>query len=120
MRFEFIDVAKKDFPVQRLCKVVGVSPSGYFARSERPAGRRQQGDMVSLAHVRSAFALSNATYGSPRMVRELRDSGVAIGRRRVARLMRENGMKARQKGTVRNLVCMGRGTITLERTFRRT
>ncbi len=53
--------------------------------------------MVLLAHVRSAFSLSSGTYGSPRMVHELRDGGLAIGRRRVARLMRENGMKARQK-----------------------
>lgn len=97
MRFELIDAAKKDFPVQRLCKVLGVSSSGYFAWNERPACRRQRDDMVLLAHVRSAFAVSSETYGSPRMVHELRDSGVAIGRRRVARLMRENGMKARQK-----------------------
>ena len=53
--------------------------------------------MVLLAHVRSAFALSNETYGSPRMVHELLDNGLAVGRRRVARLMRENGLKARQK-----------------------
>jgi putative transposase len=97
MRFELIDAAKKDFPVQRLCKVLGVSSSGYFAWNERPACRRQRDDMVLLAHVRSAFAVSSETYGSPRMVRELRDSGVAVGRRRVARLMRENGMKARQR-----------------------
>ena len=45
--------------------------------------------MVMLAHVRSAFALSNGTYGSPRMTRELQDDGFAIGRRRTARLMRE-------------------------------
>lgn len=97
MRFELIDAAKKEFPVQRLCKVLGVSPSGYFAWKERPASLRQRDDMVLLAHVRAAFAVSNRTYGSPRMVHELRDSGLAIGRRRVARLMRENGMKARQK-----------------------
>lgn len=53
--------------------------------------------MVMLAHVRSAFALSNGTYGSPRMTRELQDDGFAIGRRRTARLMRENGMRDRQK-----------------------
>jgi putative transposase len=52
---------------------------------------------VLLAHIRSAFALSNATYGSPRMTRELRDDGVTIGRQRVARLMRENALKARQR-----------------------
>jgi putative transposase len=97
MRFRLIDAAKKDFPVQRLCKVLGVSASGYFAWKGRPACRRQREDMVLLAHVRSAFAASNETYGSPRMVHELRDDGLAVGRRRVARLMRENGMRARQK-----------------------
>jgi transposase InsO family protein len=97
MRFRLIDAAKKEFPVQRLCKVLGVSPSGYFAWKERPACRRQRDDMVLLAHVRSAFALSGGTYGSPRMTYELRDNGLAIGRRRVARLMRENGLRARQK-----------------------
>ena len=97
MRFKLIDAAKKEFPVQRLCKVLGVSPSGYFAWKERPACRRQCDDMVLLAHVRSAFALSGGTYGSPRMTYELRDNGLAIGRRRVARLMRENGLRARQK-----------------------
>jgi len=61
MRFELIDAAKKDFPVQRLCQVLGVSASGYFDWKERPACRRQQDDMVLLAHVRSAFALSNGT-----------------------------------------------------------
>jgi len=53
--------------------------------------------MVLLAHVRSAFALSNRTYGSPRMTRELRDQGLTVGRRRTARLMQENGLCARQK-----------------------
>ena len=67
MRFELVDAAKKDFPVQRLCKVLGVSESGYFAWRDRPASRRQREDMVLLAHVRSAFACSNGTYGSPRM-----------------------------------------------------
>ena len=97
MRFRLIDAAKKEFPVQRLCKVLGVSQSGYFAWKDRPACRRQHEDMVLLAHIRSAFALSNATYGSPRMTRELRDDGITIGRHRVARLMRENALKARQR-----------------------
>jgi putative transposase len=50
-----------------------------------------------LAHIRSAFTLSNDTYGSLRMTRELQDEGLTVGRRRTARLMRENGLKARQK-----------------------
>jgi putative transposase len=97
MKFRFIDAAKKEFPVQRLCKILGVSPSGYFAFKDRPACRRQREDVILLAHARSAFAVSNGTYGSPRMTRDLQDDGLAIGRRRVARLMRDNGLRARQK-----------------------
>ena len=97
MKFQLIDKAKNEFPVHRLCGVLGVSQSGYFAWKDRPASRRQRDDMVLLAHVRSAFALSNGTYGSPRMMRELQDNGFAVGRRRTARLMHEYGLKARQK-----------------------
>ena len=56
MRFRLIDAAKEEFPVQRMCDVLGVSPSGYFAWRDRPACRRQQQDLVFLAHIRSAFA----------------------------------------------------------------
>jgi putative transposase len=75
-----------------------IDPGERISRSTASAGaRRQRDDMVMLAHVRSAFALSNGTYGSPRMTRELQDDGFAIGRRRTARLMRENDLRARQK-----------------------
>ena len=97
MSFRLVDEAKKEFPVHRLCRVLGVSQSGYFAWKGRPACRRQHEDMVLLAHIRSAFALSNGTYGSPRRTRELRDDGLTVGRRRTARLIRQNGLKARQK-----------------------
>jgi putative transposase len=78
MKFQFIDAANESFPVTRLCQVLGVSQSGYFAWRSRPAR-------------------SNGTYGSPRVTRELQDEGLEVGRRRTARLMRENGLKARQK-----------------------
>ena len=47
MRFCLIDAAKKEFPVQRLCKVLGVSQSGYFAWKDRPACRRQNEDTAA-------------------------------------------------------------------------
>ena len=97
MRFRLIDAAKEEFPVQRLCKVLEVSQSGSFAWKSRPASRRQREDLVLLAPVRLAFQLSNGTSGSPRMTRELQDQGLSVGRRRTARLMRENGLKARQR-----------------------
>jgi putative transposase len=94
MKFRFIDAAKENFPVTRLCQVLGVSQSGYVAWRSRPASPRQREDLVLLAHIRSAFTLSHETYGSPRMTRELQDEGLTVGRRRTARLMRENGLKA--------------------------
>ncbi len=97
MRFRLIDQAKKEFPVHRLCTVLGVSQSGYFAWKGRPASRRQNEDLVLLAHIRAQFATSNETYGAPRMHAELTEEGLAVGRHRVARLMRDNGLKALQK-----------------------
>ena len=97
MRFALIDGAKAQFPVHCLCRVHGVSQSGYFAWRGRPTCRRQRDDMVLLAHVRSVFALPNGTYGSPRMTWELRGNGFAVGRCRIARLMRDNGLRARHK-----------------------
>ena len=72
MRFRFIDAAKKDLPARRLCKVLGVRLSKYFALKGRPAYWRRRDDMVMLAHVRSAFVCSSRTCGSPRMMHELR------------------------------------------------
>jgi transposase InsO family protein len=94
--FKLADEAEEEFPVHRLCRVLGVSQSGYVAWKGRPACRRQHEDMVLLAHIRPA-ALSNGTYGSPRMTRDLCDDRLLVGRRRTARLMRENGLRARQK-----------------------
>jgi putative transposase len=97
MSFAFIEAEKASFPIHRMCDVLGVSQSGFFAWRDRPACQRQRQDMIYLAHIRTAFALSNGTYGSPRMHRDLVDDGHRIGRHRTARLMRENGLVARQK-----------------------
>ena len=67
MTFGFIEAEKASFPITRMCRVFGVSQSGFFAWQERPACRRQQQDIVYLTHIRTAFALSNGTCGSPRM-----------------------------------------------------
>jgi putative transposase len=83
MTFGFIEAEKASFPISRMCRVLGVSQSGFFAWQERPACRRQRQDMVYLAHIRTAFALSNGTYGSPRMrppissMRAMRSGGIA-------------------------------------------
>jgi putative transposase len=97
MSFALIDAEKAEVPVATACAVLNVSVSGFYAWKARPASARQTSDMVMLAHIRAEFSTSNGTYGSPRMHAELTESGLAVGRHRVARLMSENGLKARQK-----------------------
>jgi putative transposase len=97
MRYVFIDSKKAEYPVSRMCNVLSVSVSGYHAWKQRVLSVRRRHDLVLSARVHMAFRLSHETYGSPRMVHELRAQGFAVGRRRIARLMRENGLRARQK-----------------------
>ena len=97
MSFALIDANRADVSVATACSVLGVSVSGFYAWKNRRASPRQQRDMILLAHIRAEFSTSNETYGSPRMHAELKQSGLATGRHRVARLMRENGLKARQR-----------------------
>ena len=73
-----------------MCKVLGVSESGYYAWVSRPASQRQRDDMVYLAHIRAEHKRNYSAYGRKRMADELRDQGVAIGECRVGRLMRDN------------------------------
>jgi putative transposase len=97
MKFQLIDAKKAVAPVSRLCQCLGVSVSGYYAWKARKPSLRQKTDMVLLAYIRSHFTASGETYGSPRMHAELKAHGVAAGRHRIARLMRDNDLKAHQK-----------------------
>ena len=96
----FIEAEKASFPISQMCRALGVRQSGFFAWQDRPACGRRQQDTVYLAHIRTAFALSNGTYGSPRMHRDLVDDGHEIGRHRTARLMRENRLIARSNAAL--------------------
>ncbi len=97
MKFQLIDAKKAVAPVSRLCKCLGVSVSGYYAWKARNPSLRQRTDLVLLAHIRSHFKASGETYGSPRMHAELKAQGVTASRHRIARLMRDNALKAHQK-----------------------
>jgi putative transposase len=89
-RFRFIERKKTIFPVRRLCKVLRVSESGYYAWASRPASQRQRDDMVFLAYIRSQHVVNHRAYGRKRMSVELKSQGIVIGERRIARLMRDN------------------------------
>ena len=97
MRFALIDAKKADIAVETACAVLNVSVSGYYAWKARKASCRQRRDLILLAHIRAQFSQSRETYGSPRMHAELQEAGLCAGRHRVARIMRENHLKARPK-----------------------
>ncbi|MDP9479577.1 MAG: IS3 family transposase [Actinomycetota bacterium] len=91
--FRFVDAEKARFPVSLLCKIVGVSKSGYYAWKSRPPSRRSREDADLTGRIVEVHRRSRETYGYPRVHAELRALGVRCGRRRVARLMREVGLR---------------------------
>ena len=93
MRFAFIDVEKAFYPMRILCRVLRVSRSGYYAWRTRKPSARQLEDERLRPKVMEAFKTGRGTYGSPRVRDELVDQGFEIGRKRVARLMRELGLQ---------------------------
>ena len=89
MRFAFIDVETAFYPVRILCRVLRVSKSGFYAWLRRKPSCRDLEDEQVRPKIVKAFKTGRGTYGSPRVPRELVDQGDRVGRRRVARLMRE-------------------------------
>ena len=90
--FRFVEREKAGFPVRTLCRVLGVSPSGYYAWSGRGPSARSVIDTALTGQIRRAHARGRGTYGAPRVHAELREAGVHIGRKRIARLMRADGL----------------------------
>lgn len=91
--------------VATLGRVLGVSPSGYYAWCDRPPSARAQADQVLLAQIRVSHEQSRGTYGAPRIHADLQAQGIRCGRKRVARLMCEadlaGAQRRRYRGTTR-------------------
>jgi len=81
--------------VSRICALYGVTRPGYYAWRRRGESTRRRQDRALLGLIQAIFATSRGTYGSPRIHRALRAAGTWISRRRVERLMREAGLRAR-------------------------
>lgn len=88
------------YPVRRLCGLLGVSPAGYYAWLGRGPSTREQADRALRDRITHIHARSRGTYGAPRIHAELAAEGVSVGRKRVARLMRQahiQGVHRRRK-----------------------
>jgi putative transposase len=80
-----------------MCRVLGMSASGFYDWLEQPPSQRQQANAKLLARSRERFAASDKTYGAPRIVRDLQAAGEMCSVNRVACLMQIAGIKARHK-----------------------
>jgi transposase InsO family protein len=95
VRFAFIRAEKALLPTAKLCRALGVSRSGYYAWTRRPPSSRALVDAKLVPVIRACHARSRATYGSPRIHQDLRALDHRVSRKRVARLMRREGLCAR-------------------------
>jgi putative transposase len=95
MKFRFIDDHRQAFPIRLMCRVLEVSTSGYYAWRKRPPSQREMANQQLLKAIEAAFAANYGTYGSPRIYEEVKGQ-VACSKKRVARLMKEAGLQARQ------------------------
>jgi len=95
VRFRFIEAEKANYPVAALCRNLRVTRSGFYAWRQRPLSRRELANGAALVHIRAIYRRHRQNYGSPRVLGELRDEGIEVGRHRVARLMRQDGLRAK-------------------------
>jgi transposase InsO family protein len=97
MRYAVIARHRDEFSVVLMCRVLEVSTSAYYAFLTRPECWHTILEEVLMAHVRIAFTESAGTYGAPRVRRELQAQGIPTSQKRVARLMRQDGLVARRR-----------------------
>ncbi|MBM7114427.1 IS3 family transposase [Archangium primigenium] len=97
VQFELMDAQKAHFPVKFMSQQLGVSRSGYYAWRGRPESARRASDRALSEEVTRVHHASRRTYGSPRVHAELRARGQRVSRKRVVRLMREQGLAARRR-----------------------
>jgi putative transposase len=107
-----IEAERASFSVPLMCRILGVSRSGYYAWRDRPPSRRFKADAALTERIKVIHERSRGTYGSPRVHAELRlGEGIRCGRKRVARLMRKAGLRG---------CCRGRRVLTTTHRAQRT
>ena len=121
MKFAWIQVEKAHYPVHKLCRWLAVTPSGFYAWCKRPASARATRDRALKVLVQASFDASKQRYGSPRIHEDLLEQQERVSRKRVIRLMQEEGLKARVrkrfKGTTINDPALPVAANLLDRQF---
>ena len=98
MKYALIQRCRDEFHLSVMCRVLQVSPNGYYAWRKRPPSVRALADQRLMVNVMQSYFASGRTYGAPRILEDLRDDGIRVGKKRVARLMRTHSLVARRRG----------------------
>ncbi|MFA9462588.1 IS3 family transposase [Thiohalorhabdus methylotrophus] len=98
--FRFVRANQAMHSVATMCRVLGVSRSGFYAWRRRQPSARERADRALLGQIRAIHGRSRGTYGAPRIHAELAEAGFPVSRKRVARLMRQDSLRGvtRRKG----------------------
>jgi putative transposase len=92
MRFAFVDAEKASYPIALMCLLLEVSRAGYYEWRGRGPSRREREDRLLTVKIAAFHKRSRGIYGSPRIVKDLEEDGHHVGRKRVTRLMRAQGL----------------------------
>jgi putative transposase len=102
MKYQFVAQHTTQWPVARLCRTVGVSVSGYYAWRHRPLSQHVQEDAALAEQIRAIHVHRRHTYGCPRIHAELQADGIRCSRKRIGRLLRQQGLvQERKRRTLR-------------------
>ena len=98
MKRQFMEAHRDEFPVTRMCQVLRVSSSGYYASRGRPLSQREQDNQGIVNQIKEIHTVSRETYGSPRVHAALVRQGIHCNKKRVERLMRVHKIRGKQRG----------------------
>jgi putative transposase len=96
VKYQFIAAHRQQFQIRLMCRVLDISRSGFYAWVKRPSSARKMADEGLIAQIEIVHKKSRRTYGSISIQKELAKNGLKCGHNRVARLMREVGLSAKQ------------------------
>jgi len=97
MKYRFIEKHQNKYSTGRICELLGVSRSGYYAWKKRKPSQRDQINQALIDHIRRIHKMSRKAYGSPRVYAQLKKQGYTCNQKTVARLMRQEGLKGQRK-----------------------
>ena len=106
MRFEFMKQYRQEFSIEKMAKILNVSRSGYYDFLEKGKSKREIENERLKKKIKNIHESNRKVYGSPRVYNELKKQGERCSRRRVAKLMREEGIQAKMRKKWKKTTCV--------------